>query len=393
MSEVTLTKEDFEEIEASVTKKLRNKKKKLEKIVQTENKIVSKEIKPTQEQQSMVDSKPKVEGQIKELEEMRKSLHKECQKVLKKHNHIVKALKSGEANQDATIRRTLGVVADALLVNLLQNEYNVTNLLRNEERVGLEALMIPVKSLIQPSADQLIYSRARECFVELFSNFVVGKSDIIPGSDTTYRKLLSDIQNIPAEVRNHTHKLDAEETAAEDPASPEQHHVEVSREAPISSEAQRVTNWNVEEEEEQPQEEAEDEPVEEEKQEVLDDATLEKLAEQDALKENIRVKPTAIKPKEYIDEDGFTHVKPHARPESEHNSLRGRGRRGKKRGRHGETDRLKVRGGKNPRGRGRGGRGGHHDKHDVDEHGRKTKTAHGHGHWKKGEVRNDQNLQ
>jgi hypothetical protein len=71
-------------------------------------------------------------------------------------------LKDGETNQANTIERTLGTIADALLVNLLQNEYNVSDLLGQEERVGLEALMLPVKSLFNPPADQLSYSRARE---------------------------------------------------------------------------------------------------------------------------------------------------------------------------------------------------------------------------------------
>jgi seryl-tRNA synthetase len=161
MSEI-LDKKDFHEIESVVSKKLRNKKKKMEKIISTENKIVAKEIKPTEEQIEMVESKDKVQEQIQELEDMKKLLKTECNKVLTKHTKIVKELKDGETNQANTIERTLGTIADALLINLLQNEYNVSDLLGQEERVGLEALMLPVKSLFNPPADQLSYSRARE---------------------------------------------------------------------------------------------------------------------------------------------------------------------------------------------------------------------------------------
>jgi hypothetical protein len=74
MSELKLVKEDFSEIEGIVCKRLRNKKKKMEKIVNTENKVASKEILPTEEQKEMLASKKKIDFQIKELEEMRKTL-------------------------------------------------------------------------------------------------------------------------------------------------------------------------------------------------------------------------------------------------------------------------------------------------------------------------------
>jgi seryl-tRNA synthetase len=110
----------------------------------------------------MVGTKKKVESQIKELEEMKKHLKKECDKVLAKHNKIVKELQSGEANAEKVITKTLSAVADALLVNLMQNEFNVKNLLGSDESVGLEAILVPLKSLVTPPHEQLVYSRARE---------------------------------------------------------------------------------------------------------------------------------------------------------------------------------------------------------------------------------------
>ena len=51
-----------------IYKKLRNKKKKLEKIEQTVQKIKSKEIVPNQEQQDMVNSKGGIEKEMQEQE-------------------------------------------------------------------------------------------------------------------------------------------------------------------------------------------------------------------------------------------------------------------------------------------------------------------------------------
>jgi hypothetical protein len=378
-----ITKEDFAEIEAVVNKKLRNKKKKLEKIVATENKIVTKEIVPTEEQKKMVASKYKVEGQIKELEDMRKELHKECTKILAKH----KSLKAATEKPSTTINTALGHMADALLINLLQNEYDVRDLLSPSSRIGLESLMIPIKSLFNPPADQLSYTRARECFIEVFTNFINGTEDIIPGSNVKYSELLSDVQahsttslveNIPNSVTQHVYKLDAQETAAEEmQADEEEKYVETAK--PQEKEWNKFDKMN-----EEPQENGQN--VQEE------EPTVEELVEEDVKKDMIQGKKAFMKNKEFIDEDGFTHIKPHSRSEFEHNVLRGRGRKGRK-GRRGETDRLKVRGGKGPRGMRGLTRGGkvHHDKHDVDEAGRKTKTSHGKKPtWSKGNIRVDQ---
>lgn len=376
-----ITKEDFTEIEAVVNKKLRNKKKKLEKIVATENKIVTKEIVPTEEQKKMVASKYKVEGQIKELEDMRKELHKECNKILAKY----KTLKAATEKPATTINTALGHMADALLINLLQNEYDVKDLLSSSSRVGLESLMIPIKSLFNPPADQLSYTRARECFIEVFTNFINGTEDIIPGSSVKYSELLADVtshsttslvENIPNSVTQHVYKLDAQDTAAEEVEAPEEEEKFIETAKPQEKEWNKFEQMN-------------EEPQEENEQQEEEQPTIEELVEEDVKKDMVQGKKTFMKNKEFIDEDGFTHVKPHARSDFEHNMLRGKGRKGRK-GRRGETDRLKVRGGKGPRGMRGLTRGGkvHHDKHDVDDTGRKTKTAHGKKPtWSKGNVR------
>jgi hypothetical protein len=386
MSELKLAKEDFSEIEGVVAKKLRNKKKKMDKIIATENKIVAKEIVPTDEQKEMVASKNKVDAQIKELEEMKRILKKESDKVLAKHNKIVKELKSGEANQEKTIQRTLTTVADALLVNLLQNEYNVKNLLGSDESVGLEAILVPLKNLVTPPHEQLVYSRARDCFVQVFQSFVSGSEDIIPGSGVTHSHLLAQIHNLPESVRQETHSL----APKAEPAHLEQAAEQPAEEVKVAADDKLAADWNAADEDDE-----HDEPADEAEQEHEQQPSAEQLAEEDVKRDMVRGKKEFLKHKGFVDEDGFVHVKPHDRPSYEHDYLRGRGRRGRK-GRHGETDRYKVRGGKGPRGFRGGARGGakHHDKHDVDETGRKVKTAHGkHPNWSKGEVRVDREPQ
>jgi hypothetical protein len=279
-----------------------------------------------------------------------------------------------------------------LLVNLLQNEYGVKDLLPQEQRVGLEAIMVPVKNLFTPPADQLIYDRAKECFVEVLENYVNGSADIIPGSDVTFRDVLQGVGKVPKEIGQtaltQPIKLDGEETAPEDgksrpmpsiPPQEEQKHEEEEKTPDLSQ--QEPTLPEVEQQIAEPAPQKEEAPAE---------PSIEELVAQDVAKDMVKGKPDFHGGKEFVDEDGFVHVKPHKRNEYEHSYLRGRGRRQGKKGRNGETERYKVRGGKGPRGHRGRGRGGkiHHDKHDVDNSGRKVKTAHGkHPNWSKGEVR------
>ena len=191
MSQPKLTKEDFDGILSVVGKKLRNKKKKMDKIVATEIKIVNKELDPSLEQQEMVASKDKVESQIKELEEMKKMIKSECNRVFDKHNEIVNSSKSNELKKVDVVTEALENIADACLINLLEKHYDVNNLVNEEESVGLESLLLPLKSLLNPSQN-LMYSRAREVFVNVFTSFLTESRDIVPGSEVHYKDLLAE---------------------------------------------------------------------------------------------------------------------------------------------------------------------------------------------------------
>ncbi|MCG8522029.1 MAG: hypothetical protein MI744_07480, partial [Pseudomonadales bacterium] len=321
MSESKIEKNEWEEIESVLAKKLRNKKKKIEKIVQTEVKIKNGEIVPTKEQKEMIASKEKIEAQIQELSEIKNGVRKEWKKVMAKHNKIIKELSNEEELRDSTIHESLGSVADALLVNLLQNEYDAKDLLAEQEKTGLEAIMVPIKSLFTPPAQTLIYNRARECFLEIFTNFVKGSPDIIPGSETTYRDLLSEIKNIPEGVRTSSHRLDAQDTS--DGASPEVAHEEAA-EVQVDASAPAQAEPHSEEPEAAAAEDAADEgegQVEEDKEE----------GEEETLEETKGKKPRkqeSINNKKYVDEDGFIYAKPLGKSRQENKNLRGRGRRG-----------------------------------------------------------------
>jgi len=296
--------------------------------------------------------------------------------VQAKHNNIVKNLIAGETNKESIIQDSLKSLADALLVNLLQNEYQAKDLLGSEEQVGLEAIMVPLKNLFSPPSDTLIYERARDCFMEIFVNFVKGSEDIIPGSDTTYTKLLESIRNIPESVRTSKFKLNEEDSEAEETVSaPIEEKKEIAKEIQPAEE-QDLNEIEAENENE------ENEGEEDEEKEVIPEETYDpkKVLKQDS-----------VKTKKFVDEDGFIQVKPEPKNKFEKKVLKGRGRRtGGKAKKEDQRQRAKVdrgrRGAREYRGRGKGREP--HDKFGTDDSGKKSKTAHGkHMHWSKGEVR------
>lgn len=339
---------------AVIAKKIRNRKKKLEKLTQKLGDAQKGKAEATNKDQKIDE----VKAEIKELEEMRHSIQTEARSIIQNMQGTAAPAKVDHKLQDEIITHSLGRVADALLINLLQNQNGVRSFLQSNENAGLKAALIPLQSLISPNSSSLVYNKARECFVEVFRSLAKGSEDIIPGSSVSYKQLADNLDRIPAKSKNELISLSRveEEKVASTSVLAESKSIEETK-APTKA-VERA---------------APKEP------------TIEQLAEEDAKLEAFKVEKVVIAPKVFIDEDGFTHVKPHSRPAYEHDALKGRGRRGKK-GRHGETDRLKVRGGKGGkpiRGRGQG----HYDKHGIDEEGRKVKTAHGGQHWKKGEVR------
>jgi len=193
-------------------------------------------------------------------------------------------------------------LADALLVNLLQNEYQAKDLIGAEEQVGLEAIMVPLKNLFHPPADTLIYERAKDCFMEIFVNFVKGSEDIIPGSETTYSKLLEDIRNIPESVRTSKFKLNGEDTEAEEEVSIPN---EETKEAVDEFQPAAEQDWNeMDAAKEENEGDNEDDEEEEEEKEVIPEVTYDpkKVLKQDS-----------VKTKKFVDEDGFIQVKPESK--------------------------------------------------------------------------------
>jgi hypothetical protein len=372
MSESELSKDQVETMFSNdspvfsvISKKIRNRKKKLNKVVQKimdHHKDKSKKVDPEDEKKQH-----NLEEEIKELEDMRQNIKEESQKVLRSYKTSMLAQPVDDKNVDSIISNSLGRVADALLINLLQNKFNVNDVLGDNEREGLRAVLVPLEQIMNPSANSIVYDRARDCFVEIFKSLAWGSEDIIPGSNVTFRHLVEQIDLIPGNVKNSEHSLHQPKTQTATVVS-------VTTDEPAAH-----ASAPVEEVKKASKKAAKKAPVQEEDKEP----TIEQLAEEDAQREQVDFKATTIASKQFIDEDGFIQVKPHARPAHEHDHLKKKFRDNRQ-ARKNHTERYHVRGGKPIRGR--GGRG-HTDKHDLTDKGGKDKRAHGNDKRGKGEVR------
>ena len=105
-----------------------------------------------------------MEAQIKDLNELQKSLVAEVKAVQAQ----VRDQEGGAKKQD--VGKTVGVLADALLVNTLQTRFG-KQILGEEESKAL-AGALEVFSAIQGASEVLPYDRMREGFVHLFQAFV-----------------------------------------------------------------------------------------------------------------------------------------------------------------------------------------------------------------------------
>ncbi len=105
-----------------VAKKIRNKRKKLEKIKETKQKVASKKITLEKEQEEMLASEESVISQLKDLEEISKSLLANQKKV----SQIIASAEKADSKEEREKRvdKILNRLADALLVNSISENFN-----------------------------------------------------------------------------------------------------------------------------------------------------------------------------------------------------------------------------------------------------------------------------
>jgi hypothetical protein len=112
----------------------------------------------------MLATKPEVEAQIKELND----LHKSTLAEVKSLQAQIKHAHASSAHSD--VSKAVGVLADAMLVNTLQTKFG-KEVLPADQASALRGAL-EVFSAIQNAEDVLPYARMREGFVQLFQAFV-----------------------------------------------------------------------------------------------------------------------------------------------------------------------------------------------------------------------------
>lgn len=167
-------------------KLMRNKKKKLEKINETEKKVKRKEIEPNQEQLDMINSKPAQEQMQKEYESIlalyketvdgqggdeapKKQKPKKAAPVPAKQEEVkVEAQSTPQVDPEDIIRATLNSVADCMILQSMKTHYQQTLPGHENYHSAVDTVNETYKNLIH-SQKTFIWKEAREAFVDTFT--------------------------------------------------------------------------------------------------------------------------------------------------------------------------------------------------------------------------------
>ncbi len=108
------------------------------------------------------------------------------------------------------LRKSVEVIADALLVNTLESKFE-KQILPSHESKALDAALSSINSLQHPEGD-LNYSRMKEGFVHLFSSLIEPSSDVVPGTSVQFSSLRESLSNLGVEVTRGVHGQHGEDS-------------------------------------------------------------------------------------------------------------------------------------------------------------------------------------
>lgn len=240
MSSTAPTANPFESVYAVIGKRLRNKRKKLDKIKNAEAALKSKK-ELTPEQVEMVNGKDELLSQIKELEEMNKGIKTECNKL---KSQLTTEETKAETPSTDVLENGVKLIADACLVNSLHQNFD-QQILAADEHTALATALTAITAASAP-AEVINYQRVREGFVQLFTQLVSKSDEIIPGSSVSFNQISEKLTSLPKEVTHREHTHQTPEPLTEEPI------VESEPKEKPEGAMEALESWAPEEEEEAP---------------------------------------------------------------------------------------------------------------------------------------------
>jgi len=187
----------FDPIYSVLQKRIRNKRKKLDKIKQAEEvKSTGKDLTP--EQLDMIQGKELIQAQIKEYEDILKGIRAE-----------VKTIKAeiADANSASTQKETTSsveLIADALLVNSLHNNLE-KSILDETQHAALNQALSAITSISNPGK-VIDYPRMKQGFTQLFNDLISASEEKVPGTTVSFGDIHSGLTSIDDSVTGKVHE-------------------------------------------------------------------------------------------------------------------------------------------------------------------------------------------
>lgn len=336
-------------------KKIRNKQKKLNLIIDLEKKIKKKEIVANEEQLEKIQSKPAIEAEMAEVKSYLDLYNSSQAELVEEEKKLQKQRAKDVSNARKAVVTT---IANMIAIStLLENGQTIPE----ELKAGVEHFSECISKFQARGQGDFHWRQERDCFIGCWTKLAQGSQDTVPHTDITFEELNTGVSELissggfpeviagtvkPKSGRQRKGKQyreksqpPAEEEAQAEPEQPVQEEVQAQPEPEVTAQ-----------EEEEPAVEAEQ----------PEEAAAEAEPEQEALQEG-------DEPEEEAKEEAGEE-----KGDGEANVIRGQGKqrgRGERRGRGEYRGRgERGRGGRGEfRGRGergRGGRGGFHNRNE-----------------------------
>lgn len=202
-----------------VAKKIRNRKKKMEKVQALQVKVkTDRSFKPNEEQQEKLRSIEQHELFLKEFEEMHQMFKTDIKKHNKK-NHVpqgtkTKTVVSVDVKKE-TSQEVLQLVSKACLVGSLENEQYDQKFLDDSTSSALQAVTYTVDALRQKDST-IRGDRFAESFVKTFDSLYNHSEEIIPGTSSSYQSVAEQLEAIPSQDLEGPFNVKEEESEEEE---------------------------------------------------------------------------------------------------------------------------------------------------------------------------------
>lgn len=151
----------------------------------------------------MIEGKEVVEAQIKDYDDILKSIRQEVKTVKTQISELTASTSSSDT------QKSVELIADALLVNSLHNNLEIETLSADQHR-ALDAALSAITSISNPRK-VVDYPRMKQGFTQLFNDLCNGSEDFVPGNSVSFKDIHKGLTHLDESTTGKVHEEAQEE--------------------------------------------------------------------------------------------------------------------------------------------------------------------------------------